>query len=246
MNSKFSLFFFIQLLLLSNLTFAETKLAEPITKAPITFDNEYKAKLYGFNITVNSRLSNIADNDYELVFNVDALIGSIKEKSHFQWNPLTATIKPIDYTYRRTGLGKSKSAELLFDWKNKSVTNKVDNSSWTMDIEKNVQDKLSYQAQLQLDLMKGLNNFSYQIADGGRLKEYKFTIESEEILDTPLGKVNTVKVKRSRDNDERITYAWLAKEWSYLLVRLQQEEKGKVHTTYIQKASVNGKAIKHF
>lgn len=115
-----------------------------------------------------------------------------------------------------------------------------------MDIAQRVQDKLSYQIQLQQDLLNGKKDFAYQIADGGRLKEYKFVTVGEELLDTPLGKVNTIKVKRSRENDERVTYAWLAKDWNYLLVRLQQEEKGEVYTIYIHKATLNGKAIEKF
>ena len=215
-------------------------------EAPKTFDNQYKAKLYGFNITVTNRLTKTADNHYDLLFQADSIIGSITEQSKMQWNPAEQTINPLRYSYARRGLGKDRNAELSFDWKNKSVTNNVQKTSWQMDIAQRVQDKLSYQIQLQQDLLNGKKDFAYQIADGGRLKEYKFVTVGEELLDTPLGKVNTIKVKRSRENDERVTYAWLAKDWNYLLVRLQQEEKGEVYTIYIHKATLNGKAIEKF
>lgn len=214
--------------------------------APKTFDNQYKAKLYGFNITVTNRLTKTADNQYDLLFKADSFVGSITEKSQMQWNPAQQTISPLHYSYARRGLSKDRTAELSFDWKNKSVTNNVQKTSWQMDIAQKVQDKLSYQIQMQQDLLNGQKNFTYQIADGGRLKEYKFTMAGEEILDTPLGKVNTIKVKRSRENDERVTYAWLAKDWNYLLVRLQQEEKGEAYTIYIHKATLDGKVIEKF
>lgn len=214
--------------------------------APKTFDNQYKAKLYGFNITVTNRLTKTADNQYELLFKADSMIGSITELSKMQWNPAQQTISPLHYSYARRGLSKDRTAELSFDWKNKTVTNNVQKTNWQMDIAQKVQDKLSYQVQMQQDLLNGHKNFVYQIADGGRLKEYKFEIVGEELLDTPLGKVNTIKVKRSRENDERVTYAWLAKNWNYLLVRLQQEEKGDAYTIYIHKATVDGKAIEKF
>lgn len=214
--------------------------------APKTFDNQYKAKLYGFNITVTNRLTKTADNQYDLLFKAESIIGSITEQSKMQWNAPQQTISPLHYSYARRGLGKDRTAELSFDWKNKSVTNNVQKTSWQMDIAQKVQDKLSYQIQMQQDLLNDQKNFTYQIADGGRLKEYKFMTVGEEILDTPLGKVNTIKVKRSRENDERVTYAWLAKDWNYLLVRLQQEEKGEAYTIYIHKANLNGKAIEKF
>lgn len=214
--------------------------------APTTFDNQYKAKLFGFNITVNNRLTQTADNQYELLFKAESMLGSITEQSKLQWNPVQQTVSPLHYSYARRSVGKDRTAELSFDWKNKTVTNNVQKTSWQMDITQKVQDKLSYQIQMQQDLLNGGESFTYQIADGGRLKEYKFTIVGDEILDTPLGKVNTIKVKRSRENDERVTYAWLAKDWNYLLVRLQQEEKGDAYTIYIQKASQDGKAIEKF
>ncbi|MDO8343754.1 MAG: DUF3108 domain-containing protein [Cellvibrio sp.] len=213
---------------------------------PKTFDNQYKAKLYGFNITVTNRLTKTADNQYDLLFKAESFIGSITEKSKMQWNPVQQTISPLHYSYARRGLGKDRTAELSFDWKNKNVTNNVQKTSWQMDITQKVQDKLSYQIQMQQDLLNGQKNFTYQIADGGRLKEYKFTTVGEEMLDTPLGKVNTIKVKRSRENDDRVTYAWLAKDWNYLLVRLQQEEKGEAYTIYIHKATLDGKSIEKF
>lgn len=226
----------------STLLSAATLAAE----APKTFDNEYKAKLYGFNVTVTNRLTKTEDGKYNLLFKADSMIGTITEQSHMQWNPKQQTISPLKYTYARRSLGKDRNAELTFDWPNKTVTNNVQKTSWEMDIAQKVQDKLSYQLQMQQDLLNGHKDFEYQIADGGRLKKYMFTTVGEELLETPLGKVNTVKIKRSREDNDRVTYAWLAKDWNYLLVRLQQEEKGDTYTIYIHKAKVDGKDITRF
>lgn len=214
--------------------------------APKTFDNQYKAKLYGFNITVTNRLTKTGDNKYHLLFKAESMVGSVTESSNLLWNAAQQTVMPEHYVYARRGLGKKRDAELTFNWQTKTVTNNVEKTTWSMDIAQRVQDKLSYQLQLQQDLINGKHNFSYQIADGGRLKDYKFEKIGEETLETPLGKVKTVKIKRSRENDDRITYAWLAKDWNYLLVRLQQEENGDAYTIYINKSTLDGKAITHF
>lgn len=213
---------------------------------PTLFDNEYRAKLYGFNIVVTNRLTKGADGNYDLLFRAESMLGSITEKSHLAWNHEQQTVTPLKYTYARRGLGKDRNAELTFDWPNKNVTNHVQKTRWDMDITQKVQDKLSYQLQMQQDLRNGHKNFEYQIADGGHLKKYKFTTVGEEMLDTPLGKVNTVKIKRSREDHDRVTYAWLAKDFDYLLVRLQQEEKGETYTIYIHKATLDGKPITRF
>jgi hypothetical protein len=234
----------LRAVVLSTLTLLSS--ATLAVEAPKVFDNLYKAKLYGFNITVTNRLTQTGDNTYDLLFKADSMLGSITEQSHLQWNPTLQTVTPLKYTYARRGLGKDRTAELTFDWQEKTVTNNVQKTSWEMDIAQKVQDKLSYQLQMQQDLLSGHKDFDYQIADGGHLKKYKFTTVGEEVLETPLGKVNTVKIKRSREDNDRVTYAWLAKDWNYLLVRLQQEEKGDVYTIYIHKATVDGKAITQF
>jgi hypothetical protein len=216
--------------------------AEP----PKTFDNTYKAKLYGFKVTVTNRLTKSADNRYQLMFKADSMLGSITETSELLWNPAQQTVMPEHYIYARRSIGKDRHAELKFDWAKKSVTNNVAKTTWKMDIAQRVQDKLSYQLQLQQDLLNGKESFDYQIADGGHLKEYRFTKVAEELLDTPLGKVATVKIKRSRENDNRITYAWLAPKWNYMLVRLQQEEDGDAYTIYITQANLNGKPVTKF
>jgi len=216
------------------------------SEGPKTFENQYKTKLYGFNIVVTNRLSRTQANNFELLFRFDSMLGSIVETSQLTWDSARAQVVPQHYSYKRRGLGKNRDADLQFDWSQKRVINNVNKSAWSMDIKQNVQDKLSYQLQLQQDFLRGKNNLKYLIADGGRLKDYNFEKVAEEVLDTPLGKVNTIKVKRGRENDTRTTYAWLAKDWGYLLVRLQQEEKGSAYTLDITKASLDGKPISHF
>lgn len=231
-------------LLLSFLLISSQLVAE--SKAPVEFDNLYKAKLYGFNVTVTNRLTKTGNNQYDLLFKADAMIGSVTETSSMEWLKDKKTMRPLHYVYSRKGLGKKRNADLTFNWQENSVTNKVDNSRWQMNIVENVQDKLSYQVQLAQELRAGKKDFVYQIADGGELKEYRFEVMGEEILETPLGKVKTLKVKRSRSNNKRVTYAWVAPDWHYLLVRLQQQEGGKDNTIYITKAKIDGKEITQF
>lgn len=213
---------------------------------PKTFSNEYTSTALGFKVTVTHELKENDDGTNTMRFNAKSWFASVDEVSHLRVDESMTQVIPLHYKYQRRVMGKDRDAELTFNWDKKTVTNNVQNTSWNMDIAQQVQDKLSYQLQLQLDLINGKEKLVYQIADGGRLKEYGFEIEGEEMLETPLGTVKTVKVKRSREKDDRVTYAWLAKDWDYLLVRLQQEEDGDAHTIYLSKAKLNGKDIKSF
>jgi len=213
---------------------------------PTTFENKYSAKLYTFNIDVTSRLSSLGDSNYEFYFDANASLGRVTETSQFKWNAKENLAVPMQYTYKRTGLGKNRDQTLHFDWAKNEVTNSKNSSRMVLDASKKIQDSLSYQFQLRQDLIAGKKNLSYTITNGKKNKEYKFEVVGDEVLDTPLGQVTAVKIKRVQTSDERETYAWFAKDFQYLLVRLQQEENGSAYTIYISKASLNGKAIEHF
>lgn len=210
------------------------------------FENKYSAKLYGFTIDVTSRLQPIGNGAFEFLFDANSTLGRVTETSQFQWNSTDDLAMPLRYHYKRTGIGKNKELLLNFDWTGKQVVNTVNNARMVLDSSKRIQDSLSYQLQLRQDLMAHKKNLSYWITNAKKNKEYKFEIIGEEILETPLGKVNTVKIRRVENSEERETYAWFAKDFQYLLVRLQQEENGSAYTIYISKASLNGKAIEHF
>lgn len=212
---------------------------------PTSFENEYSTRIYGIGVTVTHQLTDMEDGGQQLLFKADSWVGKIEETTQFQWSD-EGVVEPQKYIYKRRGLGRDRDRELTFDWENERVINEVEDSSWQMDVSKNVQDKISYQIQLQKDLIEGRDNLVYDIADGGELERYRFEIEGDETLDTPLGKVETVKVKRSRDDDDRVTYAWLAKDWDFMLVRLQQKEDGDSHTITVNKAKLNGKRIEKF
>lgn len=211
---------------------------------PKSFENEYSTRIFGIKVTVTHQLTDLEEGGQQLRFEADSWIGNIEEISQFDW--VEGVVQPRKYFYKRRGLGRNRDAELTFNWDKERVINDVQGKSWAMDIRKRVQDKLSYQIQLQKDLIEGRNNLKYAIADGGQMKEYRFEIVAEERLDTPMGEVDTVKVMRSRDDDDRVTYAWLAPKWDYLLVRLEQQEDGDSHTIDIDKARVNGKNIESF
>jgi hypothetical protein len=210
------------------------------------FDNQYTAKLYGMSVDVTNRLKMLPNGNYELYFNADALVGSITEKSQFKWNAQEQTVVPLRYSYSRSGLGKNRDDNLSFDWNKREINNLGNKITLAINPAQKVQDNISYQLQLQQDLLAGKDNLVYSLTDGKKIKEYCFEIVGEEMLSTPLGNVNTIKVKRTYKDGERSTYVWFAKNFHHMLVRLQQEENGSAYTIYLSKASLNGKAIEHF
>ncbi|HEY7886208.1 MAG TPA: hypothetical protein VIC08_14785, partial [Cellvibrionaceae bacterium] len=101
--------------------------------APVPFRNIYKARAYGFTITVTHELK-ATDDGYRLRFFADSMLASIEEISHFQ-QPDEGMLQPIEYHYERKGLGRNREAHLQFDWDAMRVTNNVEKKPWKMDLE---------------------------------------------------------------------------------------------------------------
>lgn len=214
------------------------------SKRPKPFHAVYKAKFSGFTIEASRQLTTPENGSQELVFSASTWLAKLKESSRFNWTA-DGQLKPERYEYHREGLGRSRDAVLDFDWDKQRVVNNVQDKPWSMGIPNRVLDKLSYQLQLRSDLLNGKQTLRYDIADGGRLKTYLFEMVGEEMLDTRLGKIATVKVKKIRANGKkRVTYIWMAKNWDYLLVKLQQtEQDGKTYAIHLLRAEVDGETV---
>jgi len=213
-------------------------------EVPQPFEATYKAKYRGISVTAVRTLKTLEDGSQYYSFVADSLIAKMTETSQFRWSSDNFII-PLRYTYERSVMGSKRKAELTFDWDKNQVVNDVQEKAWKMSIPPATLDKLSYQLQLRADLINGKPLSEYDVADGGKLKKYGFEIVGEETLKTRAGPFAVIKVRRIREQDEeRQTVIWFAKNWDYLVVRLQQEEDDKSYEIDLTSATLNGKPVK--
>ncbi|MBV0933687.1 DUF3108 domain-containing protein [Marinobacterium weihaiense] len=184
------------------------------------------------------QLSPTENGQWRFSSEAEAMMAGISEVTRFSYQP--SAIQPLSYRYHRKVLGKSRKASLDFDWNQQSVTTTVKDKPWTMEIPLATQDKLSYQLQMRLDLLAGKRDMTYAVADGGKLKQYRFTVTGEEEVETPYGRFNAVRVMRDRGEDaDRETLIWLAPELDYLIVRLEQTETdGKTYALLLKNLEI--------
>lgn len=142
--------------------------------------------------------------------------------------------RPLSYLYEESDSpeeGRRVSVE--FDWAAGQATNESEGQRWRMDVDAGTQDKLLYQLTLTFDLRRGADTFDYPVADGGRLKNYRFTRLGEETLDSPLGRYRTVKLQHVRGNRGRRTTLWISPELDFMPLRVDQEKDGVVRTAWL-------------
>jgi hypothetical protein len=137
---------------------------------------------------------------------------------------IDGSLRPDNYHYLRTGGSREREADLSFDWKKNRVKNHVEGSLWEMEIPTGTVDKLASQLGMMLALRQDKDDVTFKVADGGRLKEYRFKVIGHETVEVPAGTFETVKITKLRDNKDRVTYVWCAPALNYLPVRIWQRE----------------------
>ncbi|MBV1787555.1 DUF3108 domain-containing protein [Marinobacterium sp. D7] len=210
--------------LLISLALSQSGLAQASTLQ--SFRATYSATLEG-GVAISAdavrELKQLEDGSWIFNSSADAVLATQQEESHFTYND--EQIRPLSYLYRREVLGKERRVELEFDWSKQRVKTTVEDKPWHMRIPGNTQDKLSYQLQLRKDLAAGRTEFSYSVADGGLLSEYRFKVLGTERIATPDGEYDAIKVERVRDESSgRTTHIWFAPALEYLIVKLYQTE----------------------
>lgn len=145
----------------------------------------------------------------------------ISEISRWQFHE--QRLRPLHYHYLRQGNKVKKHSELEFDWQQGMVSDRQRRPVWSHEIQPHTSDKLLYQLQLMMDLQAGKENFSYIVADSGKIRRYKFTRIGTETIDLPLGRYETVKLHR--DTGKRTTTIWCAPALNYMPVRIDLKEK---------------------
>ena len=231
------------------LLFAVALLALPAVNAADLkpFSASYTAdwKQLPMSGTAERSLAKEANDVWKLSFKASMMIAGITEDSTLTVDK--DVLLPKTYNFERSGLGKAKKADLDFDWSSKMVTGVYDKDPVKLPLNRGMLDKSSYQLALQLDVAAGKKSMSYQVVDGGEVDTYDFRVLGSEKVETKAGQIDAIKVERVRDptQSKRITVMWFAKDWDYLLVRLQQvETDGKEYNIMLLDGKVDGKAVK--
>lgn len=149
----------------------------------------------------------------------------VTERSSMQFE--NGVPHPLRYSYHYRGNHKEVVERLDFDWQKNTITSLRDGKTTTLRLPPEVQDKLSYQIAMRHDLRNGKKDFLYRVADRSKIEEYELQVVGAEPQVTSFGTVDTVVVKKGT------TTLWLAKDYDYLVVKIEQKEDGNTATSYI-------------
>lgn len=154
-----------------------------------------------------------------------ALPDTITQKSQFSMKD--GRVVPSTYVADDGSSDTRRDVSLTFDWDAGRVTGTAEQRPVDQPIEPGVQDALSVQIALMCALARGESPESFQLIDKDEVKEYQYTREGEEVLETPVGHLKTVIYKSQKTGSSRATRLWIAPDVGYLPVRAEQTRRGK-------------------
>ncbi|HLB57596.1 MAG: hypothetical protein A3C55_03335 [Gammaproteobacteria bacterium RIFCSPHIGHO2_02_FULL_42_13] len=137
--------------------------------------------------------------------------------------------RPDKYVYRYHFFNNKKLININFDWKNHIASSQKDERHYEAKIPTNAQDKLSYQLAMRYYLLNKIHPLTYHLVNRGNIDIYQFKQVGQETLDTPIGKIKTIKIRRINDDqDDDIFEFWTAPQYDYLLIQLKEINNGEV------------------
>lgn len=214
----FSQFLLLLTVLVSTSAFAQ--------QAPTEFSAYYEASTNGIRGNAERHLVLTEDNNYRLNISLEARmgginIGDLEQSSEFVFED--GIIRPTNYNYQVSGVS-SDVESVAFNWDAGIALSAEEDQSWTIELAGNVLDQLSYQQALAMDVAEGkIDALEYLLVDGAEVETHRFRYLGAELIETPMGKFNSIKLERIRESDNgRSTTIWLASDWDYLLARIEQ------------------------
>jgi hypothetical protein len=189
------------------------------------------------NLTLNFDLNSVGEYTYTAHTNPGMLAGifqrdEVVEKS--QGSLINNQIKSNHYSYRNID-DTSANTDVKFDWHKLNVNTKSHGVTWSQLISSGIQDKLSQQLQVRIHLAQGSESVSYQVADGGKLKTYQFQVDGEEVVETPYGELNCLRVKRRKESRPPDYTIWFAAKLNYLPVKIERTQGEELYRMVLDK-----------
>ena len=145
---------------------------------------------------------------------------SIAETSTFEFK--NNVVQSVNYSFHQTGGSKIKHVELSFDWEKNQLKNNLNGK--TIPINVPTYDELSYQVAMMFDLIAGNKKLEYAIANENKLIIRKFNLGQKEVIELPIGKMETLVLKMVPESNDRYTTLWYIPSKNYMLGKIHQIE----------------------
>jgi hypothetical protein len=161
-------------------------------------------------------------------------IGRLFSERPTQQSTLKVTengVRPLHYKADDGTSSTKRDADVQFDWDHNRATGVYEDAKVDMPLQPGTQDDLSVQIALMVELLTGRTPDRFLMIDKNNVREYRYTRDREDSIDTPLGKVDTVVYRAQKAGSPRVTRFWCAPSRGYIPMRVEQTKGDDVQWT---------------
>jgi len=203
------------------------------TWTPPLFKAKYTISAMGLTVAEGTRnITKQSDGSYffHTLAKPTGIVGifredTIEENSQFLFE--NQQLKPLLYEYKHLDNNRNlkKYKKVVFDWEEEIAQSIEDKKQWELSLQPETIDFLLSQIALMQSLGMGKRgDQNYFIADEDEIKAYTIQFDKEEILETSLGKLKTLKFIRRAKNPQRYSSLWCAIDLKFLPIRIEHTE----------------------
>ena len=137
---------------------------------------------------------------------------------------VTATgTQPLSYKADDGTSDTKRDADVKFDWEHGRVTGVYEATKVDMPVQQGIQDDLSVQIALMVELLHGRTPDRFLIIDKNTAREYHYSREGEETVETPIGRFQTIIYRSQKQGSPRTTRFWCAPSRGFIPIRVEQK-----------------------
>ena len=157
---------------------------------------------------------------------------------------LDGRFRPENYSFSFSLAGFRKSWQALFDWPSNMVTTRSKRGAVPLQMSEDAIDPLSLSLNLGSELVNNQARMSAHVVEEDKIKEYVYDVARAETTDTALGCINTTRLQRLRNNPNRISQGWYARNYNFIPVRMQHKSnKGNDLELRITALEIEGRTV---
>jgi hypothetical protein len=204
---------------------------------------QYDTSALGMHLTLQRELKTNGEGSYTLTNGGKILVVGFHEVAVFRVED--GDLIPKSYVYQGTGL-INRRREVHFTPGSDTIRSLYKGEWYELPNREGTLDRLSQQEHLRLLMLNDPNprdDLEIRVADGRKVKDYKIVFMGEEMLDTALGQVRTLRFERLHDDPDRKSEIWVAPDWDYLMVKTIHIEDDKPVEIILTSASIEGEPV---
>lgn len=130
-----------------------------------------------------------------------------------------AGLRPEQFEYGRLD-DASKSVSATFDWRAEQLHMTFDGRNESIALPRDTQDRVSLMYQFMFLDAKKLGNLAFHMTNGKKIEPYRYRPAGSELIDTPLGIFDTLRLVKQREPGDNAVEVWLAPARNHIPVKV--------------------------